>query len=835
MIYVEHEGDALQQGRFEALGGLGIRTKMSIKTETEVNTARTAISDGNITAILALLGDMAADTKLTPTEKKALYLEWLKIETEKPIVIEQADAAGLDATFTQRYSYESAYTTLYGYLFTTPGIFIDMDTTSTIVPATFEDVFVDYFDARQDLLKQCQINQVGSLPPASSLIAHYSFDEMDEIAGTTNPIIDNSGNGNHLTQSGGITSAQGVAGRCGVFNGTNGWAGATIPSSEILSIACFGKVAGWESNAGILSSDKYNDPSTGMALCFTNDHQVTIYYGRGAGLGHTGFNYTVPTYALNTFYFWVLTYDKTDKKFRVYRDGTLIATTYAVPEAVMSGVTDICVGRLLPLIDNYYIAASIDEGYFFNTTLTIEQIRALYYIKSMPKAYKFSDWNVENAASDGIITPLEKVALLERWCKIYNDSAATSALSTGTADIADGEFEGIRNAANALGIWTPTTASTKAKAYYDAAEALRGYLFTTPAILLASTWYSPITVTAATYKALWAAYGKAYADLNAIISEIRAVSKNTVHSITEEWMGTNPLEEWDICTGSGELSLVDDSTCPAGGRVLKIGNNSGNDNIWLMSKKSIILDPAALYRVTFWMKRVSGSGTGYGGVAGRNGLDTAYVNSSGSDSYSSQYYTAASGVSPSSWTKYVGYIKGNTTADGAASPYPYDPGQFHASVKRFRALVVANYSAAAGEWYIGPIKIEEVTSTTALDEATLTSSGAFYSNDGKVKIYNGYIYTASYDMRGTVPTNATLVSIWQNQINVNVTTDGGANWTNKGHLGNTYGIVQQLITQVFASAPTATSGTIAIESVYGRLYTRIGSSWIYYNGDGLGW
>jgi len=125
-----------------------------------------------------------------------------------------------------------------------------------------------------------------------------------------------------------------------------------------------------------------------------------------------------------------------------------------------------------------------------------------------------SDYQLTQMASDGIITPQEKTSFLARWCEIINDTACTAALPTGdTATVGDGEFKRLRAQAVACSRWTPTLTGSSAKAYYDACEALRAYLFTTPGVLLAANWNNNITIDKTTFIGLWTAQVGAAVDL----------------------------------------------------------------------------------------------------------------------------------------------------------------------------------------------------------------------------------------------------------------------------------------------------------------------------------
>lgn len=207
---------------------------------------------------------------------------------------------------------------------------------------------------------------------------------------------------------------------------------------------------------------------------------------------------------------------------------------------------------------------------------------------------------------------------------------------------------------------------------------------------------------------------------------------------------------WGTYSGSGELSIVSGA--------LSVGNNSGNDQRWLIGNTSIPFDPTKLYRVFCRIRRTAGAGTCYIGVAGRNATDTEWVNISGANQTGNQHYCAINSGSPgSSWTEYVGYFKGTaSTGDGSAHPNPANPTRLHENVRYVRPLFIVNYSSQAGTYEIDTFRIEEeplliyVNGTVQEDWSFLQGMG-----DGGVdKVQfssapaNGSIITAS--LRGQI-------------------------------------------------------------------------------------
>jgi hypothetical protein len=170
------------------------------------------------------------------------------------------------------------------------------------------------------------------------------------------------------------------------------------------------------------------------------------------------------------------------------------------------------------------------------------------------------------------------------------------------------------------------------------------------------------------------------------------------------------LPRWVNYTGSGEISRVAVTDAGSGGYLLRVGNNSGNDQAWLIHDGNIPFDPTALYRVKARIRRTAGTGTVYVGLAGIAADGSTLVNSSGSASHSSQHYVAANAAAPaSSWTEYVGYVRGvDTTGTTTAKPDPSAPGVMHEDVRYIRPLLLANYNVAAGTTEVDFVSVERL-------------------------------------------------------------------------------------------------------------------------------
>lgn len=110
--------------------------------QTAQSTAETAKSSAQTAN--NKLGEIASDSKLTPSEKQNTKLEWDKIVGEKDKIISEATKFEVSTT-----TYTNNYNTLNSYI--TP-LLSDLNSTSDIVGTTFRSNFANYYNARQDVL-----------------------------------------------------------------------------------------------------------------------------------------------------------------------------------------------------------------------------------------------------------------------------------------------------------------------------------------------------------------------------------------------------------------------------------------------------------------------------------------------------------------------------------------------------------------------------------------------------------------------------------------------------------------------------------------------------------
>jgi len=136
--------DAITAGEWETVRDTDIAQALA-----DASTAQDAADDaqGDATTALNTLSDMAADSKIVPSEKLVLKPEWDAINAEAAGIVAQADAFSVSHV-----DYSAAYAALNTYLNTTLTVFANMAATTTIVRATWDTNWNTYYAERTDLL-----------------------------------------------------------------------------------------------------------------------------------------------------------------------------------------------------------------------------------------------------------------------------------------------------------------------------------------------------------------------------------------------------------------------------------------------------------------------------------------------------------------------------------------------------------------------------------------------------------------------------------------------------------------------------------------------------------
>lgn len=190
--------------------------------------------------------------------------------------------------------------------------------------------------------------------------------------------------------------------------------------------------------------------------------------------------------------------------------------------------------------------------------------------------------------------------------------------------------------------------------------------------------------------------------------------------------GFDLADDYSLFTITGpadQVTIVSDSTAFSGGKVLQIGDNSGNDEVMLVGKTN--LQPLdRVYRLEARYKRVSGSGKISFGVQGYAADGVTPVDPSGGNTLTPHWFCAneylpASGtwVQTISWN-YSTATPGDSLTTGSASTHdtrmpevatPVTWSKYrklHANVKYIRPVMKFNTSGVAGKYLLDYLRIE---------------------------------------------------------------------------------------------------------------------------------
>ncbi len=267
------------------------------------------------------------------------------------------------------------------------------------------------------------------------------------------------------------------------------------------------------------------------------------------------------------------------------------------------------------------------------------------------------------------------------------------------------------------------------------------------------------------------------ADINGDEITQGSLGIKTFHDYFED-PNNNVVARW-LNHGTTNLTILPGGL--TGGKFLRVGDNAGNDEAWLIYYKSIPFDPAFLYQVQCRVRRTAGIGTVYLGVAGRDSTDTAWVAIDGANTPYNQHYICASAASPGSdWTVYTGYFKGTGVAgNGTAKADPAAPGVLHQNVRWIRPIIIVNFTGQAGVTDIDDITIDIVpaqvqnTSNVNITGGTITGITDLAVADGGTGTSTGSI---------TGPGALTFAAGGSNQ-NVTLTPSGSGYSLLNGNVG----------------------------------------------------
>lgn len=160
--------------------------------------------------------------------------------------------------------------------------------------------------------------------------------------------------------------------------------------------------------------------------------------------------------------------------------------------------------------------------------------------------------------------------------------------------------------------------------------------------------------------------------------------------------------EWKVLTEVNELRLIDEPTA-RGGKVLRVGNNNGNDSIWAHWNAFIPFDETKTYAVKYRYRRVSGNGGTYIGLTAKDASQTSFVTISDTlePSLSNSHYVEANATPPlGTFVTGISYFKGHELAGvyvGYGKSSLQNPRKLASKAAFISVMFIANYGGYAGE------------------------------------------------------------------------------------------------------------------------------------------
>lgn len=151
---------------------------------------------------------------------------------------------------------------------------------------------------------------------------------------------------------------------------------------------------------------------------------------------------------------------------------------------------------------------------------------------------------------------------------------------------------------------------------------------------------------------------------------------------------------------NADITLLTGLTDVRGGKAVRFGNNSGNDEWWgSLTKHLVPYDGTSTYEIGIIARRPAGSGGLFCGVEGIANDRVTWINRDGNNAYDTQFWFVAQGYGlSSSWETLRGYFRGYSGSPAATpTPDPSSPGPLRTDVTFVRPNLIVNYNAQAGQ------------------------------------------------------------------------------------------------------------------------------------------
>lgn len=232
--------------------------------------------------------------------------------------------------------------------------------------------------------------------------------------------------------------------------------------------------------------------------------------------------------------------------------------------------------------------------------------------------------------------------------------------------------------------------------------------------------------------------GKVTSNTNAITA-LSSTLSNATSSISMN--AGNAQGDWTFFNTSGEYSIVAQADGQAG-RVIQLGNNAGNDIVWMHPNNFIPFDATKTYRLRARYRRRAGIGTIYLGVSQKTPDKALYVttaNALSGDMGSSNYVVNAHAPAIDEWQEIVAYIKGRSAGAASGSGSKTSPRTVSQQAGFITPMFIANYSAQTGIVELDYLILEDAEAIVAND----ANASAISALDTKVSEVDGRLTTAT--------------------------------------------------------------------------------------------
>ncbi|CAA0194736.1 TipJ family phage tail tip protein [Acinetobacter baumannii] len=232
--------------------------------------------------------------------------------------------------------------------------------------------------------------------------------------------------------------------------------------------------------------------------------------------------------------------------------------------------------------------------------------------------------------------------------------------------------------------------------------------------------------------------GKVTSNTNAITA-LSSTLSNATSSISMN--AGNAQSDWTFFNTSGEYSIVAQADGQAG-RVIQLGNNAGNDIVWMHPNNFIPFDATKTYRLRVRYRRRAGNGTIYVGVSQKTPDKALYVttaNALSGDMGSSNYVVNAHAPTIDEWQEIVAYIKGRSAGAASGSGSKTSPRTVSQQAGFITPMFIANYSAQTGIVELDYLILEDAEAIVAND----ANASAISALDTKVSEVDGRLTTAT--------------------------------------------------------------------------------------------